>query len=114
MKHGTTIKPAKKIFDTVAFNQQHFNWYKKLIAIRKANAVLSNGNIEFIITERKKLGYTRKNNAGEIIVLFNLEKDKQVFVLPLKATYKDLLTNKIFTGNSILLSTLSAAVLKKI
>lgn len=105
---------GKKIFDTVAFNQQHFNWYKKLIAIRKANPVLSNGNIEFIITEGKKLGYTRKNNAGEIIVLFNLEKDKQVFVLPLKATYKDLLTNKIFTGNSILLSTLSAAVLKKI
>jgi len=105
---------GEKSFDTIAFNQQQFNWYKKLISIRKANPVLSNGNIEFIITEGKKLGYKRKNNANEIIVLFNLEKDKQVFLLPLKATYKDLLTNKIFTGNSILLSTLSAAVLKKI
>lgn len=105
---------GEKSFDTIAFNQQQFNWYKKLISIRKANPVLSNGNIEFIITEGKKLGYKRKNNANEIIVLFNLEKDKQVFLLPLKATYKDLLTNKIFTGNSILLSTLSVAVLKKI
>ena len=107
-------QPGKKLFDKVAFNQQQFNWYKKLIAIRKANPVLSNGNIEFIITEGKKLGYKRKNNTDEIIVLFNLENDKQFFELPFKATYKDLLTNKIFTGNSILLSTLSAAVLKKI
>ncbi len=107
-------QPGKKLFDKVAFNQQQFNWYKKLISIRKANPVLLNGDIEFIITQGKKLSYKRLNNAKEIIVLFNLEKDKQIFVLPLKATYKDLLTNKIFTGNSILLSTLSAAILKKI
>lgn len=78
-------QPGKKSFDKVAFNQQQFNWYKKLIAIRKGNPVLSNGKLDFIITEGKKLGYKRYDDSNEIIVLFNLENEQQIFELPLKS-----------------------------
>ena len=107
-------QPGKKLYDTIAFNQQQFDWYKKLVAIRKTNPVLSNGNIKFIITEEKKLGYKRYDDNNEIIVLFNLEKSKAVFKLPASAAYKNLLTGKTFTGNKIILNRLDAAVLKKI
>lgn len=106
-------QPGKKNYDTIAFNQQQFNWYKKLIAIRKSNPALSDGKFDFIITEGKKLGYKRYNDTNELIVLFNLENKKETFILP-SAKYIDLLSNRIFTGKNIVLNTLSAAVLKKI
>ena len=106
-------QPGAKSFDRVSFNQQQFNWYKKLIAIRKANPVLSTGKLDFIITEGKKLGYKRYDDNNEIIVLFNLENEKAIFNLP-SANYIDLLSNKNFSGKNILLNTLSAVVLKKI
>jgi glycosidase len=104
---------GEKSYDKLAFNQQQFDWYKKLIAIRKNNPVLSTGKLDFIITEGKKLGYKRYDDNNELIVLFNLENKKATFTLP-SSSYIDLLSNKIFTGKSILLNTLSAVVLKKI
>jgi len=106
-------QPGEKSYDPIAFNQQHFNWYKKLIAIRKRNPALSDGKLDFIITEGKKLGYKRYDDVNELIVLFNLENKKETFILP-SAKYIDLLSNRIFTGKNIVLNTLSAAVLKKI
>ena len=106
-------QPGKKNYDTIAFNQQQFNWYKKLIAIRKSNPALSDGKFDFMITEGKKLGYKRYNDTNELIVLFNLENKKETFILP-SAKYIDLLSNRIFTGKNIILNSLSAAVLKKI
>jgi len=41
------IQKGEKTFDTVGFNQEQHDFYKKLIRIRKENPVLSNGNIEF-------------------------------------------------------------------
>ena len=70
---------ANFLKNDLGFNQQQFDWYKKLVAIRKRNPVLSTGKIEFIITEGKKLGYRRYDGRNELIVLFNLEKNKQDF-----------------------------------
>jgi cyclomaltodextrinase len=107
-------QPGEKAFDKVVFNQQQFDWYKKLVALRKTNPVLSNGNFEFILTEGKKLGYKRFDDSNELIVLFNVEKTTQRFTLPSNGTYKDLLSNATYSGKNISLKTLSAAVLKKI
>jgi len=102
-----------KTYDKVGFNQQQFDWYKQLISIRKNNPVLIDGDISFLITEGKKLAYKRFDADNEIIVLFNVEADKQTFTLPEKATYINLLNDKKVTGNSITLNALTAAVLKK-
>lgn len=104
---------GEKHFDKVVFNQQQFDWYKKLIAIRKNNPVLATGEIEFIISEGKKLGYKRFDEKEEIFVLFNLEKTKHEFILPASATYKDLLSTKIIKGTKALLNPLEAMILKR-
>lgn len=106
-------QPGEKQFDMVAFDQQQFNWYKKLIAIRKNNPLLSTGDITFLQTEGKKLAYKRADEKGEIIVLFNLENAKQEFDIPVGATYEDLLSTKIVKGSKTYLAPLTAMVLKK-
>ncbi len=107
------FQPGKKQYDKVAFNQEQFDWYKKLIAIRKSNPVLSAGGIDIFEAEGKKLGYSRSDGKTTIIVLFNLERTEQEFNLP-PAGYIDLLTLKKYGSiKNISLPPLSAVVLKK-
>jgi cyclomaltodextrinase / maltogenic alpha-amylase / neopullulanase len=107
-------QPGVKKYDPVGFNTNQFGWYKKLISIRKNNPVLVNGNLEFIITEGKKLGYKRYDDSGEIIVLFNLEPSTQVFDLPRTGTYRDLLTDTEIMSDKISLASLTSVVLKTV
>jgi len=108
------FRPGNSEYDLVAFNQHHFDFYKKLIAIRKDNVVLNNGKLEFLKTEGKFLSYKRVNNTEEIIVLLNIESTSQIFTLPKNGKYIDLLSKKKVKGKSFRLDTLSAAILKRI
>jgi len=110
----TNIQNIPKTYDQVGFNQQHFDFYKKLIAIRKSNPVLSSGEIAFIKAEGKTLAYKRYDKDHEIIVLFNLESTKKVFELPASSSYTNLLTNTTVKTKTISLAPLTAAILKKI
>jgi len=56
---------------------------------------LVDGEIEFLISSDKKLAYKRYTDKDEIIVLFNLEANKQIFDLP-SENYIDLITGKEF------------------
>lgn len=103
----------KKQYDKVGFNQKQFDCYKKLIALRKNNPVLSTGDMAFLETTGNRLVYKRFDNQNEIIVLFNLEKTQQMFNLPNVGRYVDILTGKTFNGNSVKLKPLTALVLKK-
>jgi len=107
-------QPGIKTFDQVGFDQQQFDWYKKLIGIRKANPVLSLGKIKFLVADGKKFGYKRYDTKQEIIVLFNLEPGNQMLDLPAPGVYIDLLTNKEMKGKTVSMKTLTAAVLKRI
>ena len=107
-------QPGSKEYDKVEFNKTQYEWYKKLINIRKTNPVLNSGEFSFLTAEGKKLSYKRFDKKDEIIVMFNLEPKTQTFTLPEKAKYLDLLTNKKFTSDKIKLESLTSAVLKKI
>jgi len=107
------IQAGKKAYDQVAFNQSQFDLYKKLISIRKNNPVLSTGDFNFLVTDGKKLSYSRSQGNDEIIVMFNLEPSQQKFSLPQNSVFTDLMTNKKVTGNSIMLKPLTAIILKK-
>ncbi|MEN9571983.1 MAG: hypothetical protein RL172_3214 [Bacteroidota bacterium] len=106
-------QPGTKMYDTVQFNQQHFNWYQLLIGIRKNNPVLATGNIKFTQASGKTLAYTRYNVTQKITVCFNLEASARYFKLPVKGNYTNLLNGKKYSNsNSIQLPALTAAVLK--
>lgn len=109
----TNIQQGEKEYDEIGFNQQHFEWYKRLIAIRKANPVLTSGNIQFLTAHGQVLSYRRYHAGNEIIVFFNLEKTVRTFVLP-EGSYIDLLTNEFINNKALSLASLTVAILKKI
>ncbi|MBK9732762.1 MAG: alpha-glucosidase C-terminal domain-containing protein [Chitinophagaceae bacterium] len=108
------FQSGAKTYDTLASNQQQFDWYKKLIAIRKSNPALATGSIEFLKAKGKQLAYRRFDDKSEIIVLFNLESSPQQFDLPKDSRYLDLLTNKKIAGGSMMLAKMEAAILKRV
>jgi cyclomaltodextrinase / maltogenic alpha-amylase / neopullulanase len=101
-------------YDPIAFNQAHFDFYKKLIAIRKSNPVLVSGEIEFIQSEGKHLGYRRFDGKNEVITLFNLDEKPFTFALPSKVVYVDLLTDKKSITRNVILQSMEAAILKRV
>lgn len=111
-ENRNNISNQEPVYDNVGFNQATFNFYKKLIQIRKSNPVLVDGETEFLITSHKKLAYKRYTVKDEIIVLFNLEANKQIFDLP-SGNYIDLISGKRIPGNKIKLKSLEGLVLKK-
>jgi glycosidase len=59
--------------DPVFFDSDLFNWYKKIISIRKHNRVLSEGDLDFFYINNtdKVLGYSRSDGSDIIFVLIN-------------------------------------------
>jgi cyclomaltodextrinase / maltogenic alpha-amylase / neopullulanase len=109
----TNFQPGEKTYDLVGFNQRQFDWYQKLIRIRKENPALVDGEIAFLESDGKKLAYKRSDQQQEIFILFNLEPTKQDFSLPERAVYLDLLTNKKTRGNHVELDPLTVVILIK-
>ena len=112
-EYRNNFQPGAKQYDKIGFNKKHFEFYRKLIQLRKENSVLSFGSFKFLVNEGKKLGYSRSDEANEIIVFFNLENSKSNFELP-EGDFIDLLTGKKFENRSIILKPMEAVVLKKI
>ena len=107
-------QPEEKIFDAIAFNQTQFNWYKKLITIRKNNPVFATGEMDIVKAEGKKFGYVRYNDAERIFIYFNLENTKQQFKVNVPGDYIDLLTGKKYDNlKAITINPLGSVVLKK-
>jgi len=85
--------------DIVKADIDLFNFYKKLIEIRKNNPVFVYGNIEYQIDDKENtFAYIRKLNKTEAIVIFN--KSDQIKTIKVKVSsnkdFVDLLSNKTF------------------
>jgi len=111
-EYRNNFQPGKKTYDKVQFNKEHFEFYKKLIQIRKQNPVLSEGDFRFIVSEGNKLGYIRSRGNDTITVLFNVENSKQTVEISGSDIHEDLLTGKKYSGKKITLQPLSAVILK--
>ena len=85
--------------DSVQFNQQLFNYYHKLIKIRKDHQALRSGKIAFLPnTQHKLLAFTRSNDIEELIIVINNQNQsiKESIQLPdtEQANYTNLINNK--------------------
>ena len=110
----SNFQPGGKSYDPVGFNQEQYDWYQKLIRIRKENPLLSTGKFDFLVTEGKKLVYKRFDTTDEIVVLFNLESSKQTFDVTKTGNYMNLLTNDIIKKQPLTLNPMTVAVLKRV
>jgi cyclomaltodextrinase len=113
------IRPA----DVVTPDTALLSFYKRLVQMRKDNPVLAHGDLEFILADDQKmlLGYKRKSEGSEVIVVFNRSDSAQVVIIneaPLIDFRLLMSAGKLFfdsTGNEngIQLGPLSAVVLKR-
>lgn len=110
---------GKRPKDEVKFNDELFQFYQKLIKIRKENEVLALGDIEYLLIDDNKevLAYSRFNGATEVIVVFNTSNKTVNINIPKKQPkdYQNIL-NDIEVENekdklSIELGTRSAVIL---
>lgn len=107
--------------DKVEFNQEIFEFYQKLIQIRKENPVLALGEIEFVMADDdlNVLAYRRFDNRNEILVIFNnsnVPVDLKNYNL--HGVYTDLLTDFLISFDdkkeSVELAPKTAYILKPV
>lgn len=111
-ENRNNISKQKPVYDKVRFDQATFNFYKKLIQIRKENPVLVDGETDFLLTEGKKLIYKRYTDTSEIIVVFNLEAKTQTVRLA-DGNYVDLITGKSINGKNLKVKSMEGFILKQ-
>jgi glycosidase len=77
--------------DEVSFNQNLFEWYKKLIYIRNENPVLSLGDINFFLidNENQILGYERTFGDDKMIIILNNKNESTDYKLNLNQSLPD-------------------------
>ncbi len=111
----------KKPVNKVEFDTALFNFYKKIISIRKNNKVLSSGEIEFILIDDKNevLAYSRYDKNDEVIVVFNTSKKEKNITVPCRfdSKYSEILNNynviKKYNNLIINLPARTAVIIKK-
>lgn len=109
----TNIRKGKKQYDSVCFDRNQYEFYKKLIAIRKDNPVLSTGKLEFLVAKGDRLAYRRIDDMNEILVFFNRGSEEETFTLAENTTYTNLLNGERISLGTIQLKPFSALILKK-
>ncbi len=85
---------AERPADPVRFDEALFDYYRRLIALRKAHPVLARGEIEFITIDddNNVLAYRRHDETDEIIAVFNSGNAAQTVNIPATGgAYHDLL-----------------------
>lgn len=92
------------LWDEKRQNQDVYSWYRKLIQLRKAHPVLTEGEITdvFCHDETGVFYITRKHGADELTMLVNTSKDAVEFETLEVEGFEgrlDYITDKIFQGN---------------
>jgi cyclomaltodextrinase len=98
--------------DTVQFNQDLFNWYKKLSGIRNSNEVMKTGNYKTLYTndDQKVFVFARYNDKNDLAIVGVNRGDTPItvkvkidLVKQLSSAFKDELTNAEYTvsNNSV-------------
>lgn len=101
--------------DSVFFDKQLFDWYKKMAAIRNGNKSLSLGNLTFMerFAGKNILAYKRNLDGEEIIVIANIKDEPKEIDINISGKMTDLVSgNKINSGEKISLNGYQIMVLK--
>jgi glycosidase len=110
----TNIQPGEKLYDSVGFNQDFFDYYKLLIKIRKENDALTTGKMEFLKSDGHILIYKRFTDSELIFVLFNTGTEPFKTGLSGGKHFEDLLTGNKINSVNIDLPAMTAMILKKL
>lgn len=112
-ENRNNFQPLPPLYDSVGFNQEQYDIYKKLIQIRKDNPVLSTGDFTFFLTQGMNLGYKRSDGKNTLWIIFNLDSTELIYDLKIPQDVVDLLSADKMNGRKIKVKPLSAVILKK-
>jgi len=107
----------KRNVSVVKFDEDLFQWYKKLISIRKENSVLSLGSIEFMPSEPNLLIYKRTLDSDTIYIIINNDNSpksinfNQINLNSTKVNFDMIIGQKI--KNIIKINSYSALILRE-
>ncbi len=89
--------------DQVSFDKDLFDYYQKLISIRKHNTALSQGTFEFVKTDdvNDVIVFQRKMSNQNIFVCINASNKKQRFFLPKDLAKKNQVLIDLINGETI-------------
>lgn len=90
--------------NTVEFNTDLFNWYKKMTSLRKSDRLFSLGDVKFITTddENKILVYTRSlDNETACVVVNNNPTEKEVVIDAAEAGIKNAEADELVSNSKI-------------
>jgi glycosidase len=95
-----------RLADAVVFDAEIFGWYRRFIAIRKANSALADGELDYFMIDNanKTIGFLRTSNSQPLFIYVNNSKVSNSVLLDLRkysivsSELKDLLTDKIYSG----------------
>jgi len=104
------FRAGEKEYDEVGFNEELFDFYKKLTRIRQENPLLRSGEIEFLTAEGMVLSYRRYDDDSEIFVAFNLGDSPFEIDLPESGSYTNLMDETTFSGDKVTLEPLSGMI----
>jgi glycosidase len=95
-------------------NRELFVYYKKLIAIRKANPALRYGSFTPLLVdnERELYVFDRGHNGNECIVALNRSHHSHIVHLPQPVIATNLLTGHEFRGDKLTVSPRHAMILR--
>lgn len=111
-ENRNNIQKIEAVYDEVGFNQEVFDFYKKLIQIRNDHELLHTAPINFVVAEGKWLSYKRSIKDEEILVCFNVGEAPATFKLDRGKTYNNLLDETSVTyTDTIDLPPLTAVIL---
>lgn len=111
-ENRNNIQKVEPQYDEVGFNQEVFDFYKKLIQIRNDQELLQTAPINFVVADGKLLSYKRVEEDKEILVCFNAGETPATFKLDRGKTYDNLLDDDSITYNEkIDLPPLTAVIL---
>ena len=108
------FEEAESRYDKVGFDENHYNFYKKLIKLRKTYPVLNLGVTKFLYFDKDLLVIQRKLGNERIIVAFNNHTEPiDVYSIKLKLDGYDIWNNETIEEPLQNLSPLSFLIIKK-
>ena len=87
--------------DTVIFDRDLYEYYRKLIHIRKSNIALRRGSLYDLLIDDEKCVYAfgRKMQDNHVIVVLNNDAVAQTISLPVDGTFQDQISGNKLTGD---------------
>ncbi|MCB0644543.1 MAG: DUF3459 domain-containing protein, partial [Phaeodactylibacter sp.] len=99
--------------DEVRFDEPLYDFYRKLIYIRKSHPALVHGTLDYLVTDDEQgvLAYRRQLNEAVVVVVFNNSRAERTLQNPLASPCKDLITGEQFGPAELSLPAWSARIL---